>query len=100
MRHIGFIVEDGFQVMGLAAVSAFEFANAVLEQPGYSLTLMSQTGACVSSSLGVSVTETKKWSNSGSSHSPSWVIQGSSGGSGGTGPRANAELYNMPTSQK
>ncbi|MFG1245332.1 GlxA family transcriptional regulator [Xanthobacter flavus] len=56
MRHIGFIVEDGFQVMGLAAVSAFEFANTVLEQPAYSLTLMSQTGGSVSSSLGVAVT--------------------------------------------
>lgn len=56
MRHIGFMVEDGFQMMGLAAVSAFELANTVLEQPGYSLTLMSQKGGGVSSSLGVSVT--------------------------------------------
>ncbi|MFG1262742.1 GlxA family transcriptional regulator [Xanthobacter aminoxidans] len=56
MRHIGFIVEDGFQVMGLAAVSAFEFANTVLERPAYSLTLMSERGGGVSSSLGVSVT--------------------------------------------
>ena len=27
MRQVGFILEDGFQVMGLAALSAFEFAN-------------------------------------------------------------------------
>jgi transcriptional regulator GlxA family with amidase domain len=56
MRHIGFLVEDGFQVMGLAAVSAFEFANATLEQPAYALTLMSQAGGSVASSLGVAVT--------------------------------------------
>ena len=55
MRRIGFIVEDGFQMMGLAAVSAFEFANAALEQPAYSLTLMSQNGGTVSSSLGVGI---------------------------------------------
>lgn len=55
MRQVGFIVGDGFQVMGLAAVSAFEFANAILETPAYSLTLMSLKGGNVSSSLGVEI---------------------------------------------
>jgi transcriptional regulator GlxA family with amidase domain len=56
MRHIGFLVEDGFQVVGLAAVSAFEFANATLERSAYALTLMSRTGGSVASSLGGAVT--------------------------------------------
>lgn len=55
MKHIGFIVEDGFQVMGLAALSAFEFANAELGQEAYRLTVMSEHGGAVRSSLGIAV---------------------------------------------
>jgi transcriptional regulator GlxA family with amidase domain len=55
MRHVGFILEDGFQVMGLAALSAFEFANAELEQEVYRLTVMSENGGAVRSSLGIKV---------------------------------------------
>lgn len=55
MKHIGFLVEDGFQVMGLAALSAFEFANAELGQEAYRLTVMSEHGGAVRSSLGIAV---------------------------------------------
>ena len=41
MRHIGFIMENGFQVMGVAALTAFEFANQVLGSDAYKLTVMS-----------------------------------------------------------
>ncbi len=55
MRRIGFIMEDGFQVMGLAALSAFEFANQALETEAYRLTVMSEKGGRIRSSLGIGV---------------------------------------------
>lgn len=55
MRQIGFILEDGFQVMGMAALSAFEFVNVELDTEAYRLTVMSETGGPVRSSLGVRV---------------------------------------------
>lgn len=53
MRHIGFIMEDGFQVMGVAALTAFEFANIELGREAYKLTVMSETGGMVRSTLGI-----------------------------------------------
>ncbi|CAO4174384.1 GlxA family transcriptional regulator [Methylorubrum populi] len=55
MRQVGFILEDGFQVMGLAALSAFEFANVHLEHEAYRLTVMSERGGRVRSSLGIGI---------------------------------------------
>lgn len=55
MRQVGFILEDGFQVMGLAALSAFEFANMVLEEEAYRVTVMSERGGQVRSSLGIRI---------------------------------------------
>jgi transcriptional regulator GlxA family with amidase domain len=45
MQRIGFIVFPGFQVMGFAAVSAFEFANIHLGEPAYEVHLLSETAA-------------------------------------------------------
>jgi transcriptional regulator GlxA family with amidase domain len=55
MRQIGFILEDGFQVMGMAALSAFEFANVDLGREAYRLTVMSEKGGTVRSSLGIGI---------------------------------------------
>ena len=55
MRHIGFIMEDGFQVMGMAALSAFEFANQTLGTEAYRLTVMSENGGSIRSSMGVRI---------------------------------------------
>ncbi len=55
MRRVGFILEDGFQVMGVAALSAFEFANLALGREAYRLKAMSETGGLVRSSLGIGV---------------------------------------------
>lgn len=55
MRQIGFILEDGFQVMGLAALSAFEFANVALGEEAYRLSVMSEHGGTVRSSLGIGI---------------------------------------------
>lgn len=51
MRQIGLILEDGFQLMGLAALSAFELANAELGDAGYRLTVLSEHGGTVRSSM-------------------------------------------------
>ncbi|WP_296713253.1 GlxA family transcriptional regulator [Rhodoblastus sp.] len=55
MRQIGFILEDGFQVMGMAALSAFEFANVDLGREAYRLNVMSEKGGTVRSSLGIGI---------------------------------------------
>lgn len=55
MRQVGFIMEDGFQVMGLAALSAFEFANMALGEEAYGLSVMSSHGGPVRSTLGVRI---------------------------------------------
>ncbi len=55
MRQVGLIIEEGFQVMGLAALSAFEFANDILGEDGYRLTLLSERGGLVRSTMGVGI---------------------------------------------
>ncbi|MCW8281522.1 MULTISPECIES: GlxA family transcriptional regulator [Agrobacterium] len=55
MRRIGFIMEDGFQVMGMAALTAFEFANDALGEEMYRLTVMSEKGGTIRSSLGIRI---------------------------------------------
>lgn len=55
MRDIGFILEDGFQVMGMAALSAFEFANDTLGEQAYRLTVMSEHGGIIRSSLAIGI---------------------------------------------
>jgi transcriptional regulator GlxA family with amidase domain len=59
MRQVGLILEDGFQSMGLAALSAFEVANYDLGAEGYRVTLLSEKGGVVRSSMDVGV-ETSK----------------------------------------
>lgn len=51
MRQVGLILEDGFQLMGLAALTAFELANAELGDDGYRLTVLSEKGGTVRSSM-------------------------------------------------
>lgn len=55
MKRIGFIVFQDFQLIGLAAVTAFELANAISAQPLYSLELLSEHGGPVACSAGFSV---------------------------------------------
>ncbi|MBW8841999.1 MAG: GlxA family transcriptional regulator, partial [Sphingomonadales bacterium] len=44
-----------FQVMGLAALSAFEFVNESLGSEAYRLTVMSESGGIIRSSLGIGI---------------------------------------------
>lgn len=55
---IGLLVAEGFQVMGLAALSVFEMANRVLEYAGYDVHVISEHGGPVRNSLGFAI-ETK-----------------------------------------
>ena len=55
MQRIGFLVLPGFQVMSLAALSVFEFANKEMDEPVYDVRLLSETGGSVRSSIGISV---------------------------------------------
>jgi transcriptional regulator GlxA family with amidase domain len=62
MREIGFAVFPGFQILGLAATTVFEVTNLVLEEPAYKVTLLSETGGLVPSSVGFGV-ETEAFSD-------------------------------------
>src|ERR1700761_4674238 len=55
VHRIGFVVFPKFQVMGFAAITAFEIANLVLGEDGYEITLLSETGGLVKSSAGFAV---------------------------------------------
>lgn len=44
MHSIGFVVFPNFYLLGFAAVTAFETANLVLDEPAYEVTLISETG--------------------------------------------------------
>jgi transcriptional regulator GlxA family with amidase domain len=55
MQRIGLIVLPGFQVMSLAPLSVFEYANREIGEPVYEVRLLSETGGSIRSSVGVSV---------------------------------------------
>jgi transcriptional regulator GlxA family with amidase domain len=55
MQRIGFIVFPGFQLMGLSALSVFEFANLEAAEPVYDVHLISETGGLVRMSMGASI---------------------------------------------
>jgi transcriptional regulator GlxA family with amidase domain len=55
MQRIGFVVLPGFQMMSLAALAVFEFANKEFGEPVYDVHLLSETGGSVVGSIGVSI---------------------------------------------
>src|ERR1700692_1504256 len=44
MRRIGFVALPGFQVMSMAVMSVFEFANREMAAPAYEVHVLSETG--------------------------------------------------------
>lgn len=60
MQRIGFVVFPDFQVMGFAALTAFEVSNLVAGKPFYNMHLLSENGGPVRASAGFSV-ETKSF---------------------------------------
>ncbi|MBY3073345.1 helix-turn-helix domain-containing protein [Rhizobium leguminosarum bv. viciae] len=55
MQHVGFLLYPGFQIMSLAAVSAFEFANIELEEKVYEVHYLSEHGGPIANSLGMAM---------------------------------------------
>lgn len=55
MLTIGFVLPPGFQIMGLAAASAFELANVAAGEPLYGIRLLSESGGAIPDSFGSSV---------------------------------------------
>jgi transcriptional regulator GlxA family with amidase domain len=51
MHRIAFVISPGFQVISLAALSAFEMANATWEKPVYAVRVLSEHGGPVSASI-------------------------------------------------
>jgi transcriptional regulator GlxA family with amidase domain len=55
MHKIGYVVFPGFQLLGFAAVTAFEMANLQLGKPAYEIELLSELGGEIKSSAGFGV---------------------------------------------
>jgi len=55
MHTIGFVVFPNFHMIGFAAVSVFELANLVLDEPAYEVTVLSEAGGLVSASAGIRI---------------------------------------------
>jgi transcriptional regulator GlxA family with amidase domain len=55
MHSIGLVVFPNFNLMGFAAITAFELTNLVLGETAYTVTVLSETGGMVTSSSGVRV---------------------------------------------
>ncbi|OUM02207.1 GlxA family transcriptional regulator [Variovorax sp. JS1663] len=55
MKTVAMLVFPGFQILDLAAIAAFELANAQLAEPLYRVELLSETGGLVASSSGAMV---------------------------------------------
>src|SRR5207342_1012226 len=55
MMTIGFALPSRFQIMGLAAASAFELANVVAGEKAYSLRLLSEKGGALPNSFGSTI---------------------------------------------
>jgi transcriptional regulator GlxA family with amidase domain len=53
MQRIGFILPDGFQMIGLAAQAVFEYSNRTAGKGVYDVRVLSEKGGGVRSSLGV-----------------------------------------------
>ncbi|WP_431285677.1 GlxA family transcriptional regulator [Humitalea sp. 24SJ18S-53] len=60
MQRLGYVFAPGFQAMGIAPISAFEFANLVLGEAFYDLHLLSEAGGLVRGSFGISI-DTKRF---------------------------------------
>jgi transcriptional regulator GlxA family with amidase domain len=59
MQRIGYVVFPGFQFMSLATSAVFELANQTLGEKGYELSVMSEKGGPVATSIGAAVETTK-----------------------------------------
>jgi len=59
MQRIGFVVFGGYQVMSMAIMSVFEFANREIAEPFYDVHLLSETGGPIRTSIGIEIATEK-----------------------------------------
>jgi len=59
MQRVGFVVFPGYQVMSMAVISVFEFANLEIAQPIYDVHLLSEAGGPIRTSIGVEIATEK-----------------------------------------
>jgi transcriptional regulator GlxA family with amidase domain len=64
MPRVGIILSPGFQMMTFAAISAFEVANVAAGELRYDITVLSEDGGLVKSTLGAAL-ETERFGNPG-----------------------------------
>ena len=64
MPRIGIVLSPGFQMMCFAAISAFEIANVASGEPSYDITILSEEGGPVKSTLGAAL-ETERFGDPG-----------------------------------
>src|SRR6266702_4488702 len=55
MQRIGFVIPEGFQMIGLAAQAVFEYSNRVAGKGVYEVRVLSEKGGAVRSSLGIAL---------------------------------------------
>lgn len=55
MQRVAYLLYPGFQIMSLAAVSVFEFANIHLEEKLYEILYLSEKGGPIPSSFGMTI---------------------------------------------
>jgi transcriptional regulator GlxA family with amidase domain len=55
VQRIGFVIPEGFQMIGLAAQAVFEYANRVAGKGVYEVRVLSEKGGAVRSSLGLAL---------------------------------------------
>jgi transcriptional regulator GlxA family with amidase domain len=55
MQRVGLVVFPGYSMMSFAALSVFELANVLADQPAYDLHVLSETGGAIRTSVGASV---------------------------------------------
>jgi len=55
MQRIGFVIQEGFQIIGLAAQAVFEYSNRVAGKAVYEIRVLSEQGGVVRSSLGMAL---------------------------------------------
>jgi transcriptional regulator GlxA family with amidase domain len=73
MHRIGYLLQDGFQVMALATQSVFEYANLVAGETFYVVENFSVEGGEVRSSLGLNVTTRQATLRS---PADTWIVTG------------------------
>jgi transcriptional regulator GlxA family with amidase domain len=62
MQRIAFVVVPGFQFMSVAALAAFEFASMIADEQLYEISVLSETGGAIQSSLGMTI-DTRPFDN-------------------------------------